>query len=522
MPFIFAVRSMMDTPAYNYLRFEFTDEATYEFKLTPVSGYEMRSSTEPIQILDYKSNNRVSVADSGVNIVFSGQANFARDGNNFALPSLTTIDGNVLSDDSGPDLLFDDTISGRGYFSDAFARAAEAFMHEELQASTNSPEHEIVYIDTQSSNNSIPQYGNLAIVGMNIRSSREITSLQQFSIYCDKGINSTNLFPEVLLDMLTNERYGTGKILNSKQIDTQSFSDMAAWCERRQYFFDGIVDSKVNIRSWGTETARNYLLDLVIRNGRFALQPVADFDTNPVISALFTSGNILEGTFEYTTADEQDRVLPQVSVKWREEKADSEDGLFPVMRQITVRESGTPEDAPFEAIDLSAYSTSEKHAIDVGKWTCRQRRLLTHSISFETTPTEAALDIGAVFQLGMESVTYNQPQNGAIAADGTVTAWPPMADGTYPVLLWDGVANVVQEDLLFVTGGKAAGRANAVFCLRTSGKTSETYKTQALSYTDDGNISVEASYYPTGEDDISELVRDWDDASKWVIEGDQS
>ena len=520
LPFIFAVRSMMDTAAYNYLRFEFESEATYEFKLRPVSGFEMRNSSEPIQVLDYKKNNRASVTSGEVKVIFSGETNYARTADNFAIPSLTTIDGNPLSDDSGPNLLFDDNVSGRGYFSDAFARVAEKFMHEELQATTSNPEHEIVYVDTQSTNTETPEYSNIAMVGMNIRSSREITALQQFSVYCDQGINSTNLFPEVLLDMFTNERYGTGKILNSNQIDMQSFSDMASWCEDRLYFFDGMIDSKVNIRSWGTQTARNYLLDLVIRNGRFALQPVADFYENPVISALFTSGNILEDTFEFTTADEQDRILPQVSVKWREEKADVEDGLFPVVRQVTVREASTPDDAPFETIDLSAYCTSQKHAIDVAKWTCRQRRLLTHSISFETTPTEAALDIGAVFKLGMKSITYNQPQNGAIAANGEVTAWPPLADGTHSVLLWDGVTNAVQEVSLSVVSGKAVGRTSAVFCLRTGSQIAETYKTQALSYTEDGNISVEATVYPTNASGASLLTEGFDNSINWIIEGE--
>lgn len=520
LPFIFAVRSMMSTAAYNYLRFEFDVEATYEIKLTPVSGYEMRNSSEPIEILDYKNNNREEVTSGPVKVIYSGESNYARDASNFALPPLTTIDGAELSDNNGPSLEFDDDISGRRYFADAFARGAEYFMFEELTSSATRPEHEIVYINTQSSNNQPPLYDNLAAVGMNIRSSREITSLQQFSVYCNQGINSTNLFPEVLLDMFTNERYGTGKVLNSNQIDTQSFSDMASWCSARYYFFDGVVDSKVNIRSWGTETARNYLLDLVIRNGRFALQPVADFYDNPVITALFTSGNIIEDTFEFTTSDEQDRILPRVSVKWREEKRNTENGLFPVVRQVTVRESSTSEDAPLETIDLSAYCTSQKHAIDVGKWTCRQRRLVTHSISFETTPTEAALDIGAVFKLGMESVTYNQPQNGAIASDGTVTAWPPLGDGTYSVLLWDGVTNAVQEVFISITGGKAVGRTNAVFCLRTGSQTAETYKTQALSYTEDGNISVEATVYPTNAAGASLLTEGFDNSVNWIIEGE--
>ena len=521
IPMIFLVRSLQSTDVYNYLRFELDSEKTWEFLLTPASSYDIRKSSDPLHVLDYKMNNRVKVSTGlGVDIVFSGETNFARNSNNFAIPSLTTIDGNVLTDNNGPNLKFDDTVSGRGYFSDGFARVAENFMHEEITTTANQPEHSIVYIDTQTTNKAAPLYDNIALVGMNIRSSREITALQQFSVYCDKGINSTNLFPEVLLDMFTNKRYGTGKILNIKQIDTDSFADMAAWCESRKYFFDGVVDSKVNIRSWGTEVARNYLLDLVIRNGRFALQPVVEFYDNPKVTAMFTSANILDDSFEYTTSDEQDRILPRVAVKWREEKIDASNGLFPVVRQVIVREATTSEEAPLEAIDISDYCTSQEHAVDLAKWTCRQRRLISHSISFETTPTEAALDIGAVFKLGMETVNYNQPQNGAVTSSGEVTAWPPLSDGSYNVLLWDGKTETLQEMSISIVNGRTASTGSCVFCVKSSSQTVETYKTQALSYTEDGNIKVEATVYPTDAAGASLLSAGWEDPLNWVIEGE--
>ena len=525
-PQIFAVRSMMDTPVYNYLRFDMATAQSWEFKFTPVPSYETRNSAQQINVLDYKLDNQVTATDGSITIAFSGVSNLARgtseDARNFAVPILTTIDGNRLSDNSGPDLDFDDRIDGGGrrYFSDAYARLAEFFMHNELRTTANNPEHSIVYINTQTTNEVAPNYSNLAMVGMNIRSSKEISQLQQFSVYCNQGIGSTNLFPEVLLDLLTNQRYGVGGILNAEQIDQASFAEMATWCENRNYYFDGVIEQKVNIRQWGTEVANNYLLDLVVRNGKFALQPKVDFDNNPVVTALFTAGNIISDTFQFTSSDEQNRVLPRVSVRWREEKADTENGLFPVVRQVTVKEQSTPEDAPLESVDVSDYCTSERQAIDLGKWLCRQRRLVTHSITFETTPTEAALDIGSVFKLGMESVTYNQPQNGAIASNGEVTAWPPIDDGTYDVLIYDG-GDAIIESTLVIADGKST-RRNCVFCLRTGASQAETYKTQALSYTEDGNIAVEATVYPCNTSGASLITEGWDDASNWDIEGQRT
>ena len=512
----FAVKSLSSSSVYNYLRFEMPSDALWEIKLTPVSGYEARALTQPINVLDYKESNNLSVTQDGFTVWFTGVANVARNISNFGVPILTTIDGNEISGDFT--LEFDQDNSGRGFFSDAFARMAESFMHNEITTSATNPEHEVVYLNTQTTNTTVPNYANLAMLGMNIRSSKAVSQLQQVSVYCNQGIGSTSNFPEVLLDLLTNDRYGTGSVLNAEQIDTDSFTEATAFCESRRYFFDGVLDSKVNIRSWGAATANNFLLDLVIRNGKFALQPVCAFDAPADICQLFTSGNIIQDSFEMSYADEQDRIPPRVSIRWRDERPDSEGGLFPVVRQITVREADTPESAPLESIDISDYATSEQHAIDLGKYICRSRRLITHSVSFTTTPTQAALDIGSTFKLGMETVTYEQPGNGAIDADGTVTSWPPLADGTYDVLTWSGKNECVLPADLTISNGKA-NLSSCVFCIRNAVTFEQTYKCQSIAYNEEGNIAVEATVYPTNVSGLSLLVQGWDIAESWVIEG---
>ena len=520
IPQFFAVRSMMSTAVYNYISLDMGVERSWEFKFTPVSSYEvMRPSSDAVTVLDYKLNSRTS--DTYFNtdtypivVSFTGTS-VSKSESNFSLPTLTTANGSSVGVNGyGLDLDFDQG----AFYGEQYGRIAESFMFNEITASATSPEHEIVYVNCQTSNPAEPKYDNIAMVGLNIRSSKEIQALQQFSVYCNQGIGSTNKFPEVLLDLLTNTRYGTGKILNAAQIDTASFTVAANWCEGRHYFFDGIIDSKINIRSWATTVAANFLLDLVIRNGKFALEPVCDFDSAVTVSALFSAGNILQESFEFNYSEEADRIAPRISVKWRQERQDNSSGMFPIVKQVTVRESSTAEDAPLETIDLTDYCTSEKQAIDVGKYNCRIRRLITHSVSFETTPTQAALDIGAIFKLGMETVAYEQPQNGAIASDGTVTSWPPLADGNYAVLLWDGVTNRIQDVTITVTNGKTT-HTNAVFCLKTGTTSAETYKTQALSYTDEGNIRCEATIYPINGDGRSLITDGWDTAGNWIIDG---
>jgi hypothetical protein len=260
----------------------------------------------------------------------------------------------------------------------------------------------------------------------------------------------------------------------------------------------------------------------LIRNGKFALSPAALFNEIEPITGLFTSGNIVQDSFNLTYMDQQERQPPRVSVKWREEKQASDSakkGLFPVLREVTVREAGTLEDAPLEQIDLSDFCTSEIHAIDYAKWLCRTRRLITHSVKFKTTPDQAALDLGKTFKLGMEALSYNQPKNGIITSNGEVVCSEILADGSYPVLLWDGVTNAIQEVDLMVSGGRSLAHLGSVFCLRDSVVTTQTYKVQILSFDEEGNIDVEATHFPTDENGFSELTKGWNAAGNWQIEG---
>ena len=510
---LFAVRSATGVALYNYLRFECTESIRWEVRFTPVSAWEVRTGAAPgsIEVLDPNINAISTVVSGDITIRYTGEQ-VSRSAGTFSLQSLTHPDGEA------PGPLFDDG----GYYADEWARVSEAFIYNEITTSASSPEHQIVYVNTISDNAQEPTYDDLALVGVNLRSSTELNRLDQFSVYVNQGVGATSRFPDVFYDLLTNKRYGAGRVMNERQVDKTSFDEAAAWTTARRYFFDGAVSEKINLRSWGAEVAANYLLDLVIRNGRFALRPVANFGGPETITGLFTSGNILEDSFEMSYFELQERQPIRVSVRWRQEKEASNiesRGLFPVMREVSVREAGVSEDAPLETVDMGDYCTSQVHAIDVAKWKIRSRRFIDHSVKFKTTPTEASLDIGSVFKLGLETISYDQPGNGAIAADGTVTSWPPLADGKYQVLFWDGTGSQIQEVELDIQGGRCSQR-NAVFCLCNQTQRAGTYKTQSVSFDEDGNIEVEAAYFPTDETGTSLLTKDWNVSDKWIIEGE--
>jgi len=511
LPQCFGVRSVTQQPVYNYLRVELPEMQRWEFRLVPVSGWEIRNNiaTGSLEVMDPKMKRTRRVTGSGVVVTYTGEA-VARNRSTFAIPC-------TLSDEPLGIPKMDD----QSYVDD-WGKVAELFPFEELSASTGSPEHEVVYVNKITPNITTPNYDNLATVGVNIRSSTEFNQLSQFSVYVNQGLKSTHLFPEVLLDLMTNTRYGVGEILSSEQIDQASFASAAAWTQQRRYFFDGAISEKINLRSWGAQTADYFLLDLLVKNGKFALQPAAQFDQPEPITGLFTSGNILADSFQLAYLEQQERQPPRVSVKWREEKQSGDAakrGLFPVLREVTIREAGTPDDAPLEQVDLSDFCTSEVHAVDYGKWLCRVRRLVTHTVSLKTTPDQAALDLGKVFKLGMETVAYEQPNNGIITSDGTVTAMRELSDGSYPVLLWDGTGNEIREVTLNISGGVASDYRSAVFCIRDSVSAVQTYKVQSLAFDEDGNLDVEATHFPTDERGFSLITQGWNVDGNWVIEG---
>lgn len=511
----FGARSLTQQAVYNYIRLQMPAVQRWEFRIEPLSGWEIRNSiaTGTLEVLDSRiSGIRTLISTDGnevVTIYYSGEP-VARSADIFAIPA--TRDANLGV-----------TLGDTADYADAWGKLAEAYSFEELQTSARSPEHELVYVNILTPNPNVPQYDDIALIGMNLRSTTEFSQLNQLSVYINRGLaGGIHTFPEVFNDLLTSNRYGVGAILSPEQIDADSITETALWTRDRRYFFDGAISQPLNLRQWASQTAQFFLLDLVIRNGKFALQPAVYFDRPEPITNLYTAGNILEDSFEFVYAEVDQRTPNRVSVKWRQEKASIDDaarGLFPIIREVTVREVGTPEDAPLEALDLTDFCTSEEHAIDVAKFICRGSRLITHSVRFKTVPTQAALEVGRCFKLGLETTAYEQPNNGAIDSNGYVTSTEPLPDGDYTALLWDGTQSSVQEVNLSINGQRAAVYRNAVFCIKEGAIETRAYKVQSLGFDEDGNIAVEAIYFPLNANGYSIIVDGWEVDSNWIIEG---
>ena len=510
---LYGTRSATGVDVYNYIRFEFNSDLRREFRFVPVSAWEIRSgeATGDLYVLDPHVESVFSLIDDDITIQGNGEK-VERDQPTFEIRAFKTYEGQLGM------AVFDDF--EYECYVDGWARLSEAFIYDEVSTSAaGSPEHSISYVNIVSTNDDKPEYDQLALLGMNINSTREIKSLNQLSVYVTSGVIESSLFPDVLKDLLTNDRYGVGGIFAKEQIDKKSFQESADWSASLGHAFDGAVSSRINIRSWGAQRAQDFLLDLSVSSGRFMLKPAMTFGVPEPVAALFTGGNIIEDTFRLSYLPIQDRTDPIVSMKWREERQQGvgeSRGLFPVIREFTVQMRGVPETAPVIQLDLSNFCTNVRQAADRGYFECLKRRYITHSIQFKTTPAEATLAAGSVIKVGLETVEYQQPLNGAITENGFVTSWPALDNGNHDVLVWDG--KDLQEARLKVRNGQTNQFWGCVFCVRDSKQTTETYKVQSVSFDDDGNIDVVATNWPTDERGISVISESFVD-NNFVVKG---
>lgn len=531
IPATFGVRSMTSQAVNNYIRFQMPADARYELRIEPLTGWEIRTGygiEGPLVILDGKSSYNNGANYGGILVYWTGTV-VNRDQTTFRIPSLEPLG----------DLGYGFTDSAS--MTDDWARVAEVFAYENIQTTaTNGPEHEIVYINTITPNITVPQYDNLAIIGLNIRASSEWSQLSQVSAYVTAGrsvaryLNGntegpSHLFPDIFRDILLNDRFGTGEEISPEQINNASFLAAAGRCNSRRYFFDGVINNKNNVRTWGANVANSMLHDLVEKDGQFALEPSFLFpEDGPVpVRALFTAGNIEEDTFKLEFLEADDRQPIQVSVKWRSERertAYTESGLFPVEREVLVREADRPDTDPIEAIDISDYCTNLEHAIDLACYMIRIRRLITHAVSFKTTHEGvlAGLSVGDYIKVAMDYTFYDEFAHGAILENGTLVTTRPdaLGVGTHPASIWYGTDSPIIEGTITVSADGKASPRGVAFVKKEVTSQVRTYKIEKLSIDVEGKIQVEAVHHPTDSSGISEIGKRWTtyvtDAN-WII-----
>ena len=528
----YGIRGTTQQNVFNYVQLVMPSVKQWEFQMEPLSGFEVRASTGigTLYVLDARLSSRVVVTDGAVTVAFNGES-VPRTAEQFSIAA-------VRGDGKGIPELDPNNYgapSDRSYL-DTWGKLAEAFIYEEAQSSASSgPEHEVVYINEITPNASAPVYDGLALVGINVMSSVEWQQFGQFSCYVTGGktcrrlrnslsVGATHLFPDVLLDLMTNATYGAGDLITDEMIDLTAFEAAADWCQTRRYFFDGVQADRVNLRQWAADTAAAHLLNFGESDGKFYLRPALQFTAVP-IKGLFTAGNIVEGSFSLQYLEPEEREPIQVSVRYREERASTDltnPGIFPTERELLVREASGSATDPVESIDLSDYVTSREHAIDAAKFIIRMRRIPTHVISFRTTHEGALAKFGPsdYIRVAMDETQYDEFNNGVVTAAGALVSTKPLADGTYNVIAWDGTEGAPPADATLVVsnGGTTATPTGVVFTVKLPSTQVRTYQIERITPDEEGTFNIEAVHMPTNASGVLELADGFDTAGNWVTE----
>ena len=456
-------------------------------------------------------------------------------GENYNYRETFTVDGTSLPPIMISGLASGDGIPGGLAPVNTWDAVSDVYLFGEEEGShDDSPEHEIVYVNEQRRNAILPLYQSLALVGMQLRSGKDWSSFNNFSFYAKTGrviplmiddagnaINRpdylaitgpSHLFPEILRNLLRSTIYGTGALVPESMIDWDGFRNAARACQANRWFFDGVLSAQTNPREWAYQHAGFFLLDFVIKGGRISLSPAfpvdptstngyaIDYARKPVISALFTDGNIIEDSLEVNWYSTEQRTVPQVVVNYRHESEND----FAETRSVLVRLKTTPETAPTEAVDFTGFCTSIDHAKTYAKFLIQARGNSTHTIQFKTLPDAVGLEPGAYFKLSSVLRHATPRENGYVLDNGKVVTSTDLSGQTVSVHWWrSGMAEIGTGTMAVDANGEVADGTfrGAVFTVFDPADytSARVYRAESISYDEDGLLDIGASHVHVDE-----------------------
>lgn len=439
-----------------------------------------------------------------------------------------------------------------------------SFYRQLVQKSNESePEHEVVYINEIVPNNEVPKYSNLTTAALSLKASRAFTNLDQMRCWLASGLKvkrlhpdydqdtgnpyesegptfkkeygPSNLFTDLVFYLLTDQMAGAGGLLNMdrkdpKLVDMDSFYSASRFLRKQKLFFNGVITDRTNIRQFVTEFAPYFLCNFVIIDGKFGLVPVVPFgeksgsmnNRSVTISQLFTSGNILEDTFNLEYLRAEDR-RPFVAVaRYRSEspnKMPEEKAVIVYKKRVETADNIDNKlgKLPHENFDLTQFCTSKEHAEKVAKYFLAVRELVTHTIKFSTTVFGLNLRAGSFIKVITEASPYSSANNGTIDGSGNVASVSPLDEGQYNVVYYtSGSENDVEEGVMEVCSGKVTDATfhNSVFTLDNKEVSENVYVVEQLTFSQEGTVDIVASEHPCTKDALeSKLSLAIDDES---------
>ena len=229
---------------------------------------------------------------------------------------------------------------------------------------------------------------------------------------------------------------------------------------------------------------------------------------NVLISAVFTKGNIIEGSYQLDYIDRSERLPLKAIMQYRvnpQYKA-------PVTASVVVREvAETNVQNPEESYDMTQFCTSRAHALLAAKFIIAARRLVTHTVTFQTLPNELSLAPGQYIRVISEDLPVAGTAIAAVDSEtGRIVSPQSFEDGMHEVALYNRRDPEVRQVELEIKDGKVVDPQynGALFSNWVPGTLSGVYLVEELNLDEEGLVTITASEFPMNGTNsaIAELI----------------
>jgi hypothetical protein len=397
----------------------------------------------------------------------------------------------------------------------------------------NGPEHEIVYVNESIAEDTTVGYKGLVMAGLKLRSSNSLQTLDQLRCYMkegvqvellsDGGVGPSNLFTDLVWYLATNKDIGLGSVISPELLDRTQLAATGRYLRANRLLFDDVIADSLNFRSFISEKAPSLLCYAAIRNGKLSIDPALPIGSDlkigavkPPIAAMFTDGNIIQGSFNLDWLELEERKMFQAAVIFTRSPVNQ------LSRQETVvvqyNEAGAT-DLPIEEFNLPHVSSAH-HAAMAAKYFLALRKYITHTITFQTLPYGLALAPGQFIMVAVEMSPYSPSNNGIVQPDGTVISIQPLADGNYSVNAWERETTEVRAATLTIAGGTATNLRNSVFSVINSNVMQQVYQVDGIDVDENGIVTIRATNFPVDSNGATVIGKDIADANAFTIVGE--
>ena len=408
------------------------------------------------------------------------------------------------------------------------SQVSDCSHYDEITKSCDAgPEHALTYINYAVSEadgefpDGIPQYEDLAMIGMSLKSGPGIGAVEQPRVWVNGGIGVTrlannnvygvsNLLSDLIYYLLTNKTQGLGEIIPSELVDTASLVRTGKYLLENKIYWNGVVEADVNFRSFATDQAGKNLCIFTIKDGKFGMMPALPTDSSEGISqdpisvdGMFSAGNIIDGSFRLTLISAEDRRDTALQVRWRETVPYE----LPQERTAIIKFAGTFPEA-IEDYDLTQFCDNYYQATMAARYALAARKLIDHTIEFQTTPEAVGIQPGSYIKVIVEETEFQSGLALKINEDMSITSPEPVKDGDYKASVYvPGATEVIETDIVIrnqlVQNDQLRG---AIASLYTVAAAQRIYQVSELTLGDDGLVNVGATFVPTQAAGNSEVA----------------